>query len=159
MRTLIACYSRTGNTRKAAEALADRFAAPLAAIPCDRYEGAPRGLVRAGHDSVHGEAPEIDAIDPDPASFDRIVLGGPVWVWVIALPLRSFLRRTDLSDKRVGIFVTYGGGPHGRPLDQLEMALGRPPVARAAFAATTLSDESRLTEAVTRFAREIDAAG
>jgi hypothetical protein len=158
MDTLVTYYSRGGNTRRAAEALAERLSASLAEIPCDRYDGLPRGLINAGHDSVHEEAPEIGAVSPDPAGFDRIVLGGPVWVWGAAPPVRSFLRRFAVADKTVGLFVTYGGGPHGRALDQMERALGRPAAARASFSASCLSKPERLDAAARRFVHDLNGA-
>jgi flavodoxin len=158
MDTLIAYYSRGGNSRKAAEALADHLSGKLVEIPCDRYDGLPRGLINAGHDSVHKEAPEIGPILPPPSRFSRVVVGGPVWVWGAAPPVRTFLRDHDLAGKTVGLFVTYGGGPHGRPLDQMEAELGRPADARSAFSHRDLSDRGRLDAAVERLARAMPVA-
>jgi flavodoxin len=158
MKTLIAYYSRTGNTRKAAEALARHMDADIVEIPCDKYDGGAKGLINAGHDSVHAEAPEIGDLPADPAAYDRVILGGPVWVWDAAPPLRSVIREVELAGKPVAVFVTYGGGPHGRPLRQLEDELGRKAVATAAFGASDLASDDALARASGDFAAKIDAA-
>jgi menaquinone-dependent protoporphyrinogen IX oxidase len=156
MDTLIVYYSRDGHTRKAAAALAGRLSATRAEIPCNRYDGLPRGIFNAGHDSFHREAPEIGTVSPDPSGFDRVLVGGPVWVWSAAPPVRSFLKGHDLTGKAVGLFVTYGGGPHARALEQMEAALGRQAEARAAFGAKTLKDQIALDRAVSQTLRALD---
>jgi flavodoxin len=158
MKTLIAYYSRTGNTRRAAEALGRRMGADVVEIPCPKYDGGAKGLARAGHDSVHSEAPEIGDLPADPGDYDRVVLGGPVWVWGAAPPLRSAIREVELAGLPVALFVTYAGGPHGRPVRQLEDEMGRKAIATAAFSAAELSDEDTLNGAIGDFAAKIDAA-
>jgi flavodoxin len=158
MKTLIAYYSRGGTTRQAAEALGKHLQADVVEIPCDKYDEGVRGLVDAGHDSVHAEAPEIGDLPADPAAYDRVVLGGPVWVWGAAPPLRSAIRDVELAGKPVAIFVTYGGGPHERPLRQLEEELGRQAIATAAFSSSDVSDAAKLDAALGDFAAKIDAA-
>lgn len=59
MRTLVIYYSRTGTTRKVAQALADMLGADTAEIRCERYGVGGLGYIRAAYDSVRGARPAI----------------------------------------------------------------------------------------------------
>lgn len=155
MKTLVIYYSQTGNTRKAAEAVAAKLGADLAEIPCDRYPWSVRGLVRAGHDSVHREEPEVGRIDPDPSGYDRWVVGGPTWVWGEAPPVRTLLDWREPPRGGVAFFTTCGAEMTDRPLRRMAETAGAMPIAEHTFELKHLKDAEALDAEAEAFAKAI----
>lgn len=50
------------------------------------------------------KAPKLKGPVPDLASYQRVIVGGPVWGWTMADPIMAFLNSTDLAGKD---FYTY----------------------------------------------------
>ena len=91
VKALIIYYSRTGNTRWLAQALADQLDAEVLELKCDRYRPGPLRYLRAGYDSVKGNIPPIDLPQRNYLAYDLVLLGTPIWTSYPALPLRAFL--------------------------------------------------------------------
>jgi len=113
VKTLIVYYSRTGTTRKLAQALADAFGADISEIRCDRYGPGPFRYLRAGYDSVKANLPPIDMPQTRFLDYDLVLIGGPIWTSYPALPIRALLAGKPELPERVGLFLTYGG--HSSP--------------------------------------------
>jgi multimeric flavodoxin WrbA len=47
----------------------------------------------------------------DPSAYDLIIIGAPVWAGSPAPPIQTFLSETDISGKKIALFVCHGGGP------------------------------------------------
>jgi flavodoxin len=127
MKALVVYYSRTGNTRKLAGALAAALDAELSAItePSDR--AGFWGYLRAGRDAVLKRATPIAPLAADPAAFDLVVVGTPVWGFTVASPVRSFLAANAAKLKAVAFFCTEGGSGHERTFREMARLAGRPP--------------------------------
>lgn len=113
MRTLILFYSRSGTTASAAHRLAEQLEADIGEIVCDRYRFPFLGYARAGHDSLKRVLPPITTPSQDIASYDRLILGTPIWTSYPATPMRAFLSQNKDWPERIALFVTYGG--HSQP--------------------------------------------
>lgn len=106
---LIVYFSRTGATEMAAGALAQRLGADLDFIRTGvDYAGAGgwlrgvwQSLVRSGPKISHGR---------DPAPYDLVVLGFPIWAGRLAGPMRSYLRRNAKRLARTAAFCVSGSG-------------------------------------------------
>ncbi|MEO0440711.1 MAG: hypothetical protein AAF067_07535 [Pseudomonadota bacterium] len=120
MKTLILYYSRTGTTETVANALAAELDAEIARIACRKYDGGWFRYLLAGYDSVKGRLPPIDVPDLDFRSFDRVILGTPIWTSYPALPMRAFLSDKPELPDRISLFLTYGG--HSPP-EKAEQAI------------------------------------
>jgi len=118
MRTLILFYSRSGTTAAAAYCLAEQLDADVGEIVCDRYHFPFLGYARAGHDSLKRVLPPITVSTENIASYDRLILGTPIWTSYPSTPMRAFLSQNTDWPERIGIFVTYGG--HSQPDKALE---------------------------------------
>ncbi len=119
MRTLIIYYSRSGTTRKLAEALATELSADIEEIRCDRYRPGGFRYLRAGYDSVRGNLPPIDMPQKSGSDYDLILIGAPVWTSYPATPVRAFLANMPGLPARIAVFLTHGG--HSPPEKAVEM--------------------------------------
>ena len=94
MKVLVAYYSRTGNTKKAALAIAKEMNAKVDEI-IDLKDRKMKivGWLVSGRDASRGSLTDIKC-DQDPSNFDLVVVGTPVWAWTVTLPLGRILRKT-----------------------------------------------------------------
>ena len=90
MKVLVVYYSRTGYTKRVAHSLARRLNADLDEIGTDPRFGA-RGYLRCALESLLKLQTTIHTPQHDPAAYGLVLLGGPVWVWGLSSPLRSYL--------------------------------------------------------------------
>lgn len=108
-RTLVAYYSMSGNTRALANEISTTLGADLEEITEPTPRSGALGMARAMFDSVFRRSPPIAPVTHDPARYDVLLLGGPVWAGHIASPVRSFAERYGPSAAHVAFFCTEGG--------------------------------------------------
>ena len=126
MKTAILYYSMSGNTAYAARIMADILAADL--IPLMPKKAFPdsgfKKFFWGGKSALMGDKPELEPYPFDPAAYDLIVLGGPVWAGTFAPPLRTFIEkhREELITIRLAVFFCCSGGP-GKVLDKFRSFL------------------------------------
>lgn len=115
---LVACFTRTGNTKVIAHQIrravkADLFEIePAAAYPED-YE---QTVAQAVRERDTGERPALKANVPDIRAYDVLFLGFPIWGETAPPVIRSFLSQHDLSGKQLVPFITHGGYGQGRSM-------------------------------------------
>ncbi len=109
-RVLVLYYSRTGNTEAVAKAMADELKADVEVLGDPVSYAGPLGYVLGGRDALKGRVAEIDALPKNPADYDLIVIGQPVWAGRPVPAVNGFAKRYSLKDKTVALFVTFDGG-------------------------------------------------
>ena len=136
MKTIVVYYSMGGNTQLAAEKIAERLGAELLRlVPKKAYpDSGARKFIWGGMHAVMGETPDLEPYDFDPAAWDRVILGFPVWASNMAPPLRSFVKQNDLTGKPVAAFACQSGNGAEKAFEKLKKLLGREELAaRAVF--------------------------
>jgi len=129
MSYLVIYYSFSGITRAVATALADELGADTEEIHCGRYSPGFWGSVRAAWDSWRGHLPIIEPLAHVPSRYEFVVVGGPIWAFRPATPVRAFLREYTLPGARLAFFLTHGGSAARRSLHEMERLAGRAPIA------------------------------
>jgi Flavodoxins len=111
MKTLILYYSLGGNTRKIAEMIQQQLGGDIEEIQTVKpYTGSYNSIVDQGQKEVEqGYMPEIRPLKSDITSYDRFILGSPVWWYTFAPAMKAFLHGNDLAGKVIYPFVTNGG--------------------------------------------------
>ena len=162
MRILVAYYSRTGNTKKAAGAIADA----LRAVPCEveleeivdtKNRSGVLGWLGAGMDSMLGRKTRIEPVKADVASFDLVIAGAPIWSWRLTPPLRTFLAEHAAQIRQAAFFCTMMRSGWGRAFRAMEEVAERIPVATMALVDRHVKsgDESEFLGKVEEFAGEV----
>lgn len=109
--TLVAYFSRSGNTRVVAGLIQRALAAewfeirPAIPYPDDYLEQ----VKVATEQRDRGFEPPLRANVPNIARYDTLYLGFPIWGETAPAVIRSFLAAHDLSGKTVIPFITHGG--------------------------------------------------
>ena len=157
MSTLIVYFSLEGNTAYIADELARRLEADtLRRVPREAYHtGGFKKYFWGGKSAVMSEAPELEPYDVDPAGYDLIILGTPVWAGRCTPPLRTFLTRHRLTGKRVAAFACASGNSPMRAFDQLAELVGAPLVFTELFRDPREGKDPSVEQKLDRFAREV----
>ena len=126
MKTLIVYYSLEGNTAQTAEQIAEATGADLLRLrPVKAYpESGFAKFFWGGKSAVMAETPKLEAYDADPAEYDRIVFGFPVWAGNVTPPIRSFVKQHDLHGKRFAAFACQSGAGAEKAFGRLRDLLG-----------------------------------
>jgi len=111
LKTLIVCYSYSGNTKKIADMIHKKIGGDIADIETiDPYTGDYNEVVEQGQEEVNrGYMPPIKPLNKNLADYDTVVLGTPVWWYTFAPAVKTFLAQNDFSRKTVYPFITNGG--------------------------------------------------
>lgn len=129
MKYLVVYYSRTGTTKKVAQALCNFLESDIEEIaPMRKYSGL-FGFFRAGYEATRKKLPNIHEIKNNPSQYDAVILGTPVWGSTLASPLRTYISKYRTDFKKVAFFLTKGGKGQTRTFTDLEGLCGKEPTA------------------------------
>lgn len=126
-KTLVICYSRTGTTRKLAEALAAALGADLEDIKDLKGRQGPIGWIRSIVEAIRQRPAPIAAANADPSAYQMVMIATPVWAGAVSSPVRSYLLLHAHHLRAVGFFCTLGGSGAEGAFAQMEQLTGHPP--------------------------------
>jgi len=127
VRVLVVFYSRTGNTKMAASAIAGGLGCDIEEIVDTRDRSGVLGYMRAGMDATRKTPAAIKQATKDPAEYGLIIIGTPVWAWTVSAPVRAYLQRNMERLKKVAFFCTNSGSESGA-FREMENLCGKAPV-------------------------------
>ncbi len=161
MKALVIYYSRSGNTRKIAEAIADALRAyaevKLEEIVDTRKRKGVFGIIGAGKDSVFKHTTPIEPVKADLSSYDLVVFGTSVWVGAVASPVRTLLSKHGNNVKQLVFFCTTFGIGIKRAFRVMEELCGKAPAATLGFTARRRKDADGVAAGVKTFVEKLTA--
>ena len=120
MKTLVAYFSATKTTERAAQKLAGK-------LNCDIYEIKPavpytdadlNWMDKKSRSTIEmrdkSSRPAIVKDGLDISGYDRILLGYPVWWYTAPTIINTFLESYDFSGKKIVLWATSGGSGLGK---------------------------------------------
>ncbi|TWI46802.1 flavodoxin-like protein [Pseudoduganella flava] len=123
---LIVYFSRSGYTRRVAEAIAAGCAADIEELrPLRDYQGIG-GYLRAALDTLRLRTPELQPLTHDPSAYQLVLVGTPVWAGHVPAPVYSFLSHHGAQCRRLAAFCTMGGSGGDKVLDKIAELAGKP---------------------------------
>jgi hypothetical protein len=152
--TLVVYHSRTGYTRRIAEALARRRGADLEEIRLLRDRRGALGYLRCALEAHGRYAPRILPPRHDPRGYRLVVVGTPIWVWNLSSPVRSYLRAHRRELRRIAFFCTMGGAGADNAFRDMAKLSGKAPVATLALTDREI-DAHRHRGKLTAFAKAL----
>lgn len=132
-KVLVVFYSRTGNTRKVAEAIAAALRCEVEEIRDTRDRRSRWGYVRSALDALLRRTTTLAEPTRRPSDYDLVIVGTPVWVGSVSTPVRTYLARHRGAFRRVAFFLTQGGAGAERVFAQMEELTGLRPVGALAL--------------------------
>ena len=127
-KTLVAYFSATGTTARAARAVAEELGANLREIvPARPYTAADLNWNdKRSRSTVEMEdpaaRPELAEAPGDLSAYDTVLVGYPIWWYVAPRIVETWVEAAapQLAGKRVITFATSGGSGMGRSTAELE---------------------------------------
>jgi len=128
MKILVVFYSRSGRTKKVAEAISD-------ILKCDKEEifdtknrkGIP-GFLSAGTDANLRRLTAIKEIKNNPSLYDLVIIGTPIWSSNISTPIRTYLFLYKEEFKKVAFFCTRLGLDFKKVFDDMKNLSQKTPI-------------------------------
>ncbi len=109
MKSLVVYYTRTGNARFAAETIAAEIVADVEEVIDMKNRSGKLAYLTGGAAARRGKETEIAPTKKSPADYDLIIVGTPVWASRPAPAITTYLKKNNLSGKKVALFFTQGG--------------------------------------------------
>lgn len=108
MKVGIVYYSRTGNTKKAAEILKNKIENDENNVELIEIEHQKKpGFFKAGRAAMTQKELPIKNTDFDLEKYDAILVGSPTWAGKPAPYLKTFFKKAEnYKDKKAGVFIT-----------------------------------------------------
>jgi flavodoxin len=148
---LLAYYSRTGTTKKVAEAIAGQLKCDTEEIQDVRSRKGLFGWLRSGREAMRKVLPPIRETTRDPGQYDLVIVGSPVWASTMASPIRTWLdRHKPELINTVALFCTSGGADSGHTLPDMGMYCPCDSLANAVFLRRDV-EAGRLADRVSSF--------
>ena len=124
-KTLVAYFSRTGNTKPLAEYAAEYLGATLfeitAKIPYTDEDIAYYTNCRADREQKDESArPEIATAVENMDEYDTVIIAHPIWHGIAPRIISTFLESYDFSGKTLLTFCTSASSPLGQSAKQLQ---------------------------------------
>jgi len=109
MKTLVTFYTRTGNTKFAAETIAAEIGADIEEVIDLKKRQGRLAFLSNGRDAMQGKDTDIAQTKRTPTAYDLIVIAQPVWAGSPTPAIRTYLNTNDLSGKKVALFFSDAG--------------------------------------------------
>jgi flavodoxin len=147
-RTLVAYFSRSGNTRVIAAVIQRALNANIHGIrPAEAYpEDYLQTVEQAREERDQGLEPALLNRVSDLSAYDTVFLGFPIWGETAPPVIRSFLSTHDLSAKTLIPFITHGGYGLGNSLSVLRAHAPRARLLDAGFSMEADQERRTLNE-------------
>ncbi len=156
-KVLVAYYSRTGTTKIVADELAQRLGVDVEVIADTKNRQGLLGWLGAGRDASKKSKTAIGPLKYDPAAYDLVILGTPVWAWNMTPAIRTYILQNREKFKKVAFFCTMGASGDLKTFAGMAELCGQKPVAAMALRA----DEVKIRQyhsAINKFLAEIQAS-
>ena len=129
MKTLVVYFSRAGNTNRLAKEIAKRCHGDLDVIVEQNDPASLTGKLRGAWDTLTKAEAPIQGALRNPARYDLVIIGSPVWNLGVPPPLRTYLRQYAGRFKQVAFFCAEGGSSDARTFAELSKLCGKQPIA------------------------------
>jgi flavodoxin len=130
---LVVFYSRSGMTRRIAQALAAALHGDLEEITEPKSRSGFLGYLRSATEARRMRPATIVPAQHDVAAYDLVIVGTPVWAWSLSSPVRAFLMATAARLPEVAFFCTLGGAGSENAFAQMTAIIGKQPRAVCAI--------------------------
>jgi flavodoxin len=122
MKILVVYYSRSGNTKKIADALATKLPADKKRVKDYKKRSGTIEMLCTLYQVLLAKPSHIKRLKVDMSQYDLIILGTPVWMMRLASPMRALINSEKYSLKKIAFFCTEnssGGTGVFRSMEEL----------------------------------------
>lgn len=129
MKILVAFYSRSGKTKKAAEAISSLLKCDKEEIFDTKSRKGISGFLSSGNDASLRSLTAIKEITNNPSLYDLVIIGTPIWASNVSTPIRTYLSLYQEDFKSVAFFCTRLGSDSKKVFDDMKNISQKSPIA------------------------------
>ncbi len=129
MKGLVVYYSRSGTTKKVGESISSLLDFDKECILDVKSRKGALGYIMSIREAAIKTLAEIKKLKKNPAEYDLVVIGTPIWSWSISSPIRTYITANKYDFKKVAFFCTQGGSGAARAFKDMQNIIGKRPVA------------------------------
>ncbi len=153
MKPLVVYYSRTGTTRKVAEAIAEVLKCDVEEIRDLKNRTGVLGWLSSGMDATLKRLTKIEELQKPPENYSVTIIGTPVWNNTVSTPIRTYIVEYRNRFKQVAFFCTQYGS-ESNVFTEMEALCGRKPLATLMLRRNQV-ETGEYTDAVRQFCVQI----
>ncbi len=153
-KTLLVFYSRSGYTREAAQAIASTMDCDVEEIQEVTSHKGWLGYLRAGYEALKLKPAAIKLTAKNPADYEMVILGSPVWASHVPSPLRTYINAQKNKFKRIACFCTMGGSGAQKVFEEISALCGKQPEMTLALTDKQIN-EKHLNENIASFVKPL----
>ncbi|HHF09558.1 flavodoxin [Thermococci archaeon] len=142
MKALVVYFSRTGNTKKIAESIAEELGCDIEEIVDTKNRSGALGFMRSGKDAMRKSLTKIKDVKCDPSEYDLAIIGTPVWARRLSTPVRTFIHQYTNQLSKVAFFATHRGDDAQNAFIDMEELCGKKPVTVMSFRDKEVKEEN-----------------
>jgi flavodoxin len=132
-KVLVVYYSRSGHTKKIAEDIGRQLNADVEQLIDRKDRSGAGGYLKGGRDASKEALTEIEPVKYDPAKYDLVVMGTPVWAWNMSPAIRTYITGNKAAFKEIAFFTSSGGSKPDKIVAKMETLAGKKAKASAGF--------------------------
>ncbi len=125
MKRLVVYYSLSGNTKEAAQKIANKLDADL--LELETVKSMPKSFAAqifvGGGQVMMNHIPKLKPIDKDINNYDDIILGSPIWNSKGVPAINAFLQNENAAKKVTSLFFLSAGGDTKKGLEAITVKL------------------------------------
>ena len=129
-KALVVYYSRTGTTQKLAEEIAAQMGCDVERLTDTKGRAGVLGFLVACKDSLFKKSTDLQGLGSDPADYEVVIIGTPVWAGSVSTPVRTFLAQAKDKLPAVAFFLTTGSSGIEGTFSAMAELCGKQPIAR-----------------------------
>jgi len=155
-KVLVVYYSRTGVTEKIGGLLAVALEADQEKVTDKKDRSGFWGYLVAGKDAGFKNLTEIGKLKYDPADYDLVIIGTPVWAWKMTPAIRTYIDKNREKLKNVVFYTTAGGTSYEKVVPEMEEYLGHKVMLKNGFLEKEVKKDSKaMVEKLNKFLEDI----
>lgn len=157
MRVLLIYYSRTGRTKDIALAIKSKLECDVLEIHDKADRKGFMGYLKSSLQVIMGKQTELNIIEHNPKDYEIVVIGTPIWVQNVSVPVRTYLNQYGNKMEQVAFFCTMGGSGYQAAFSKMADLVNKQPIDTLAITEESVKKRSYDTE-VEAFVKQIQKA-
>lgn len=142
MKALVVFYSRTGVTKKVAHSISSILRCDIEELVDSKNRAGIIGYLRSGRDAMMRNIARIERAKRDPADYDIILIGTPVWAHNMTPAVRTYIMRYKEHISNFAFFCTEGGSGGESVIKDMGTLCRKPPRAALILKTKEVMDDS-----------------
>lgn len=154
---LVVCFSRSGTTQRLADAIAAQLPADCETLrerEGAQWRSGARGYARSLIDIIARRSANLRPTMHDPAQYDIVIVGTPVWASRASTPVSTWLAQHRRQFRHLALFCSRGSRGSDKAFEQMGASAGVSPLATCAVTGADLR-AGRDYALVDEFARKV----